>query len=289
MNVEEYIVARTNALLQTTDACIVKRLEGGMSNYTYIVESQGKKYTYRVPGKSAEHFVDRVDELHTIEQVERLGFASTHSYMEVRTGEKLAEYVDGTILTDDDVETYNTLVAKRLHQIHESGMQLPLYDPFGRLNRYEGYCRDLGYVHPQNYIDLRQKLDSCRQQIPQVPLVPCHCDFQPSNIVISGTTVNVLDWEFAGMNDPIYDVACYGNVGFDSALSFLSAYVGHEPSRQEKQRLFFYRAFQCMQWYNVAIFKDRIGLSKDLNMDFCDVAEYFYNQAKDLLAGFDSI
>ena len=34
MNVEEYIVARTNALLQTTDACIVKRLEGGMSNYT---------------------------------------------------------------------------------------------------------------------------------------------------------------------------------------------------------------------------------------------------------------
>ena len=32
MNVEEYIVARVNALLHTQDARIVMRLEGGMSN-----------------------------------------------------------------------------------------------------------------------------------------------------------------------------------------------------------------------------------------------------------------
>lgn len=45
MNVEEYIIARTNALLNANDTRIVMRLEGGMSNYTYVVESQGKKYT----------------------------------------------------------------------------------------------------------------------------------------------------------------------------------------------------------------------------------------------------
>ena len=104
MNVEEYIIARVNALLQASDAQIVKRLEGGMSNYTYIVACKGQKYTYRVPGKGGEHFVDRHEELRTIEQVESLGFADTHSYLEVRTGEKLAEYVEGTILTDADIE-----------------------------------------------------------------------------------------------------------------------------------------------------------------------------------------
>lgn len=289
MNVEEYIIARVNALLQATDAQIVKRLEGGMSNYTYIVACKGQKYTYRVPGKGGEHFVDRHEELRTIEQVESLGFADTHSYLEVRTGEKLAEYVEGTILTDADIEAHNEIVARRLHQIHQSGMQLAPYDPFGRLDRYEGYCRELGYEHPQAYIDLRRKLDAASRQIEQVPLVPCHCDFQPSNIVIDGPKVNVLDWEFAGMNDPLYDVACYGNVGFAAALSFLKAYVGHEPTREEKQRLYFHRAFQCMQWYNVAIFKDRIGLSRDLNMDFNDVAAFFYNMAKDLLEGFDAL
>ena len=50
MTIEDYIVFRVNALLHAHDAKIVMRLEGGMSNYTYVVECQGKKYTYRVPG-----------------------------------------------------------------------------------------------------------------------------------------------------------------------------------------------------------------------------------------------
>ena len=53
MFIEDYIIFRVNALLHAHDAKIVMRLEGGMSNYTYVVECQGKKYTYRVPGKFA--------------------------------------------------------------------------------------------------------------------------------------------------------------------------------------------------------------------------------------------
>ena len=58
--------------MQATDAKIVKRLEGGMSNYTYVVECQGGLYTYRVPGKFAERFVDRVEEDANIKEVEKL-------------------------------------------------------------------------------------------------------------------------------------------------------------------------------------------------------------------------
>jgi len=39
----------------------------------------------------------------------------------------------------------------------------------------------------------------------------------------------------------------------------------------------------------VAIFKDRIGLSKDLNMDFNAVALFFLNMAKDLLENYDNL
>ena len=47
MEIESYIVKRVNLLMNAGDAKIVKRLEGGMSNYTYVVECQGKQYTYR--------------------------------------------------------------------------------------------------------------------------------------------------------------------------------------------------------------------------------------------------
>ena len=210
-------------------------------------------------------------------------------YVEVRSGEKLAEYVEGTIMSTTDVVSYNEMSVKALKQIHGSGLKFRDYNAFGRLDDDERYCLETGYVFPQEYLDLRKRLDSLRAAHANVPKVPCHCDYQPTNLVINGDKLYVLDWEFAGMNDPFYDIACYGNVGFDKALSLLEAYVGHKPTKEELQRLYFHRAFQCMQWFTVAIFKDRVGLSKDLNMDFNAVAFMFLGMAKDLLENYDKL
>ena len=289
MNVEEYIVARVNALMHTQDAAIVKRLEGGMSNYTYVVETRGKRYTYRVPGKYAEKFVDRVEEWDNIQEVNKLSLNNATSYVEVISGEKLAEYVEGTILSETDVVSYNEMSVKALKTIHNSNLRFKDYNAFGRLADYERYCREMGFTHPKEYIELRGKLDQMRQAHAEVPMVPCHCDYQPTNLVVSGDKLYVLDWEFAGMNDPFYDIACYGNAGFDKALSLLEAYVGHKPTSQELRRLYYHRAFQCLQWYNVAIFKDRVGLSRDLNMDFNHVAAFFFGMAKDLADQYDTL
>ncbi len=283
MNVEEYIIARVNALLHTQEAHIVMRLEGGMSNYTYVVEALGKKYTYRVPGKFAEKFVDRVDEWHNIQEVDRLGLNNVTTYVEILSGEKLAEYVEGTIMSTTDVVSYNEMSVKALKKIHGSDLKFKDYNAFGRLDDDERYCHETGFVHPQEYLDLRAKLEALRKAYKSVKMVPCHCDYQPTNLVISGDKLYVLDWEFAGMNDPFYDIACYGNAGFDKALALLECYVGHKPTEDELHRLYFHRAFQCLQWYNVAIFKDRVGLSKDLNMDFNAVALMFLGMAKDLI------
>ena len=289
MNVEEYIVSRVNALMHTQDAVIVKRLEGGMSNYTYVVETRGKRYTYRVPGKYAEKFVDRVEEWDNIQEVNKLSLNNATSYVEVISGEKLAEYVEGTILSETDVVSYNEMSVKALKTIHNSNLRFKDYNAFGRLADYERYCREMGFTHPKEYIELRGKLDQMRQAHADVPMVPCHCDYQPTNLVVSGDKLYVLDWEFAGMNDPFYDIACYGNAGFDKALSLLEAYVGHKPTSQELRRLYYHRAFQCLQWYNVAIFKDRVGLSRDLNMDFNHVAAFFFGMAKDLAEQYDTL
>ena len=157
------------------------------------------------------------------------------------------------------------------------------------MDTYQNYCLEMGFTFPQEYLDLRKKLETIRDAHANVPKVPCHCDYQPTNLVISGEKLYVLDWEFAGMNDPFYDIACYGNAGFDKALALLEEYVGRKPNKEELQRLYFHRAFQCLQWFNVAIFKDRVGLSKDLNMDFNAVALFFLNMAKDLLENYDNL
>ena len=242
-----------------------------------------------MPGKFAEKFVDREEEWANIQEVNRLELNNITEYVEIRSGEKLAEYVDGTIMSTTDVVSYNEMSVAALKKIHNSDMKFRDYNAFGRLDDDQRYCLETGYVFPQEYLDLRKKLDAIRATQTNVPKVPCHCDYQPTNLVISGDKLYVLDWEFAGMNDPFYDIACYGNVGFDKALALLEAYVGHKPTKEELQRLYFHRAFQCLQWFNVAIFKDRVGLSKDLNMDFNAVAFMFLGMAKELLENYDNL
>lgn len=289
MNIEEYIIMRVDALLHNGDARIVKRLEGGMSNYTYVVESAGKKYTYRVPGKFADKFVDRNDEYLNLLEVNKLNLNNRTEYVEVRSGEKLAEYAEGTIMSNTDVVSYNEMSVQALKKIHNSNIQLKPYNAFARLDNDEYYCRELGFVHPEEYNVMRAKLDSLRPLFAQFKMVPCHCDYQPTNLVIAEDRFYVLDWEFAGLNDPFYDIACYGNAGFDKALALLECYVGHKPTREELQRLYFHRTFQCLQWFNVAIFKDKVGLSQELNMNFNDVAFMFLGMAKDLMDTYDTL
>lgn len=289
MEIELYIIQRVNALMHSNDAKIIKRLEGGMSNYTYVVECQGKKYTYRVPGKYADKFVNRVEEWTNIQKVNKLDLNNETIYLEVLSGEKLAKYVEGTIMSETDVISYNDISVKALKKLHNSDLKFTDYNAFARLDLDEQYCRESGFEHPREYVELRKYLDEIRKTHGNIKLVPCHCDYQPTNLVISGDKLYVLDWEFAGMNDPIYDIACYGNAGFDKALSLLEVYVGHKPTKEEMKRLYFHRSFQCLQWYNVAIFKDKVGLSKDLNMDFNQIALMFFGMAKDLIETYDEL
>ena len=297
MDIEQYILGRCNDVLGTDGTSIVKRLEGGMSNFTFVVENGGSKYTYRVPGKYAERFVDRDIERNNISKAEQIGLNNKTVFFDTATGEKMAEYIEGTILSDTDVSEHDTEAAAALKRLHQSGISMNDYDPFGRLLTYENYCKEYKFVHDGEYNALRQQMDRLQSKYDNTAKVACHCDFQPSNLVATPTRLYVLDWEYAGMNDPFYDIACYGNAGLDKALSLLAAYVGHSPTDDELRRLYFWRSFQCLQWYNVAIFKDLIGLGKELHLDFAGIAKTFIRMAEQLLdmandshglTGFDS-
>ncbi len=283
MDIEKYIIKRSNEVLNTSDATITKRLEGGMSNYTYIVGNNGKQYTYRVPGKYAEKFVDRAIEKDNIGKAEKMGLNNKTIYFDIATGEKMAEFVEGTILSDTDVTSFDAEAANAIKTLHCSDISMNDYNPFGRLDTYEQYCHEYKFTHSIEYASLRKSLEMLRPKYDSTRKVPCHCDFQPSNLVSTPSKLYVLDWEYAGMNDPFYDIACYGNAGLGKALSLLEAYLGHTPTCEELNRMYFWRSFQCLQWFNVAIFKDCIGLGKDLNLDFVGIANTFLKMAEQLI------
>lgn len=263
------------------EVTVVERLMGGMSNYTYVIEINQKKYTFRIPGKNAEKFVNREVEEYHIALVEELKLNNHTLLTDTKTGFKIAEYIDGTPLSQLNPLEHLEDAANVLHRIHDSKVKSKYdYNPLGRLETYEGYTKEYGYTHTERYETLKQEFLSHKEKyMDPNRLVLCHGDSQISNFVVTDSELRLMDWEFSGNNDPFYDVACFGNNDFNHALALLPVYLGKEPTQEEINRLYFFRAFQCLQWHNVALYKDFIGLSVDLGVDFMFVANLYLDKA----------
>ncbi len=267
------------------DVNILEKLKGGMSNHMYVIEVNGLKYTFRIPGKKANNFVDREKELENIKLVEKLEVNNEMYYFDEVVGYKLSKYVEGECLIEKKVEDYLVDVSEILRKVHNSELRSKYdYDCMGRLSKYEKLVTDKGYIGKrEKYYELKKKLESDFSFLQNGNLVLCHGDSQVSNFVVGEDKLYLLDWEFCGNNDPIYDIACFGNVDFEDALKLLPIYLGREPNAIEISKLNYFRGFQCLQWHNVALYKDLIGLSEELSVPFLEISEGYLVKAEKFL------
>jgi thiamine kinase-like enzyme len=263
------------------DVQVSDRLMGGMSNFTYVISVFDQKYTFRIPGKKAELFVDRKVEQHHIELVTPLELNSEVIYLDIESGYKIAKYVEGTPLNELDVLNYLKEVANVLHQLHDQRLHSKYnYDPLKRLELYESYTFEYGFKHSERYQMLKQTMMKYAETlIDPDSYVFTHGDCQASNFVKTEDGMKLMDWEFSGNNDPMYDIACFGDFVYEYAIELLPVYLGRKPSLIEENKVWFYMAFQSLQWHNVAMYKEFIGLSVDLGVDFIQVAENYLDDA----------
>ncbi|MFA6692642.1 MAG: phosphotransferase [Acholeplasmataceae bacterium] len=263
------------------DEVIVKhRFLGGMSHLTYHIEIHGVDYTYRVIGKDGNLFVDRKIEYQNLKTIEPLELCNETVYFDVETGEKAAKYVEGTPLSQMDYKPYLPHIVKVLKKLHHTSLKPASdYGLINRLNLYESYTNDLS----PKYIALKKAwIDMYEKERSDKPKVFCHNDAQRSNFVIAPDKVYLLDWEYAAYNEFYYDIASFGNVQFEDALELLDVYLEREATSEEKNLVRFYRMFQVLQWHQVALRKELIGLSPVLHFDFKMLAEKYLNLAQKL-------
>jgi thiamine kinase-like enzyme len=130
----------------------------------------------------------------------------------------------------------------------------------------------------------------------KIELAPCHNDLVPENFVKSGNdNIYLIDWEYSGMNDPMWDVAAYS---LESGLSieeeeiFLSLYFnGDGVPLNVQQRLLMNKVFQDFLWSIWSIIKEAKGddfgtygfdrfnrAIKNLNHDIIKEAFYEYKK-----------
>lgn len=274
---ENIVEKDVESILNASSVNVVERLMGGMSNYTYVVCADSIYYTFRIPGEYSEHFVNRIVEKQNIKLIETLGITNETIYLNVNDGKKLAKYIPGKPLSTIDASAYPyEKIADTLKIIHNSHLRaVNDYEPFKRLEYYEQIIKDLNFEHPSEYLKQKDYFFKFKKYLESTPKILTHGDSQPSNFVFTDSSkILVVDFEFCANNDPIYDIACFANKRYEDGLKLLNVYYGN-PSADELKRFHLWRAFQCFQWFNVAMFKELVGMSKTLHIDFKKVAEHY--------------
>ncbi len=257
---------------------IISRFMGGMSNFTYKVKDDKENlYVYRFPGRKNYNFVNYDEEKIHLKEIEKLNISNEVVFLEPSEGLKISKYVEGENIGDDvDLE----LVSSILKKLHNSDVKFKDYDHLGRLKKYETlHTNDM-----EEYFKLKEEfLKIYDTYLKKHIKYPAHNDSQVANFIQTPSgDIKLLDWEYAGVNDYIYDIACFGNADFNMAKKLLSVYED-DVNDEKLIRLYGWRMFQCLQWFNVASFKEDIGLSKDLGVDFKMVSKKYISLANEFL------
>jgi thiamine kinase-like enzyme len=118
---------------------------------------------------------------------------------------------------------------------------------------YLGILRKLGASLPENYHDVEQGARAVRRALDAspVPLSPCHNDPWPGNLLDAGGRLYIIDWEFSGMNDPMWDLGDLSvEAGFEPEQDrvMMEAYYGADAPPALYSRLALYKALSDFLW-----------------------------------------
>lgn len=263
---------------------IIDRFVNGMSNYTFLIEDENAhKFVYRYPGEKNEEFVNYQVLQSNLHEIEKLNITNEVMYYNEDNGIKISKYIEGKTISENiDLSKVSDI----LKIIHTSKIKLNEYNHLKRLSKYEVMAKNEVsdyYMIKQQWIDIYEK------HLKQHVKYPCHGDSQFSNILVTlSGELKLLDFEFSAMNDYIYDIASFGNNDFDYAIKLLNEYEG-SITNDKLIRLYGWRIFQCLQWYNVAKYKNSIGLSEKFNLDFNKISEKYLLLATNFLSDYEKI
>ena len=187
---------------------------GGLTNHSYKVQLEnGDFYAVRIPGDGTEDMINRDEEKISTELACKLGIDADLMYFG-EGGSKVTEYIhNADTMSAEKMQAAKRLsqVAETLKKLHTCGVDTGVaFDVFDMAASYENIIRENKVALFEDYDQVKDKVMVIKAEIDrecQPKLVPCHNDPLCENWVVGDEKMYLIDWEYAGMNDGMWDVA----------------------------------------------------------------------------------
>jgi len=219
---------------------------GGVSNVNLRLDTPRGVFVLRLPSPDPAGFVDRRIEIEATRQAATLGLGAELLHADARTGVLLTRWIDGPPLSAERFRTdpgATERAARALAALHHGPARFGrALDVFAVIDGHRGTLRQQGRL-PAWSPAVGAALERLRAEIAAAPIgaVPSHGDAVPENLLDTGARVYLIDWEYAGMADPAWDLAILSlEAGFDAGeqARLLAAHGGGVPPERLRHFMF---------------------------------------------------
>ena len=231
---------------------------GGRTNLVFRISHGSEVLCLRLPGKGTEEYIDRAVEAHNARAVARAGISPKVIHADPESGVMVSAFLDGfATMTPDGFATRSgspARAARAFHQLHNSGETFELrFELFAMIDDYLKILATKQVEFPDGYHDVLKEAEAVRAALNANPakLAPCHCDPLCENFLDDGETMWIIDWEYSGMNDPLWDL---GDLSVEAGFTpvqdaeMMNAYFTGGPSDAEMGRMVIYKAMCDLLW-----------------------------------------
>lgn len=251
------VKALLQSVLQVEDYADIARM-GGLTNHTYHVTlADGGEYVVRIPGEGTEELIVRDDELISTKLACDIGIDAPLLHFG-KDGSKVTGYIPHAITMSADTigsDKHLDQVADILVKLHSCGQDTGVpFEVFDMAAGYEKIIEDKQVPMFETYAAVKADVMAIKAEVDvAIPAkkVPCHNDPLCENWVEGDGRMYLIDWEYAGMNDGMWDVA---DVSIEAGLNaaqdahLLAAYLKHEPSLLEKKHFLASKIYVDFLW-----------------------------------------
>jgi len=227
---------------------------GGLTNLVFRVGD----YCLRIPGRGTEEYIDRANEAVAAGEAARAGVSPEVLHVDKQTGIMVTRFIDGAVTMSPENFRMRKGAPGRagaaFRQLHGSGAVFPFrFELFAMIDDYLAILSTKDVALPEGYHDVVREAEAVRAALAAhpLPLVACHCDPLCENFLDTGERMWIVDWEYSGMNDPMWDLGDLSvEGGFDAGQDeeMLAAYFGGAPSPADRGRMVIYKAMCDLLW-----------------------------------------
>jgi len=229
-------------------------LPGGVTNQTWLVESEPVACVVRLNSSHAGIIdFDRKCELLAHGNAAEIEIAPEIIHYDHENGILITEYLPGRVWEERDLRDVQKIEAiagmlRRVHALPVCGQALDLVSA---ATQYERHLQKREGLHAfaTRCVAVVENLSADNVR------VCCHNDIVAANI-IGDETPKLIDWEYAGDNDPFFDLAsliCYHGLQPETAETLLSAYTGGSATEDREYLEIQIRVYDAVQWLWLAV------------------------------------